>query len=987
MVYNSIKDLRIWVQKILPLVYDDSLSYYETLGKVVSRVNEMIANINELPELIDEAIIERLDEDAIKAIIATIMSEEFWVNVKFAPQGITSAKGDGVTDDTQSIQDCIDYAKEHGLALFFPEGDYLVTSKLEYNTDDISLIGCGSSVSRIISNANELLEINNANTVKISGLSITGGGSATDPASLVKISGSENITIEDVVFGYGYDNLVIETSENITLNNITSSNVKRNAIRLNECDDIIGSNIRIENGTQNVGAPLDIQACNNLNISETTFKNIANAIDVNITAGSEKCYVKFISSNDTEPFYNNSGVNCDCDVIFFDRDYMRDIAVERTARIEADETLDDKIDAETENRTNAITSLTSELSDEISARSGADTAINVRIDNLETETSGDVTNLTNLINAEVTNRETAITNLNTDLRTYIDTEDGALQASIEAVDAEVTSVSTQVNDILTNRIYNVKDFGAVGDGVTDDTQAIKDCLNKVNADKKSGNHANTYVVFPEGQYVITEQITIPAQCSIEGVMPLYGINAADGVATAGSWLYIKDETTPPTYNYNQLSFPTEYATIIMNGGCAIRNIGFYYPNQQADNLNGQVRPYRWTVMARGSNNEFTNIFASNPYKFLLAEYRHTKLRVHRIFGCPLNEGIRDIRSRDIDKIRDIHFHGNFYSWNLPDAAQNALADYRYNNLYGITIAGCDWPDVTDMFVHTCKDAIQIVTTQNDPDEHTSIEYSGVRHARFTRIKAENCSHSCVTDYTPSNMATYYNNSNGNRDIGFTDCVFSSNSHGARFGVCKGLFFENCSFECKSHGAYIYTLLGSTLVTDVAFSNCNFISHRDPSNSSTNYGAIVSGASDTMITNCSFRGGNRSFSNVHAIRIFSPATGVTACGNTFHNYEGFCLDLENESTTHAFFVNNIFENCNSAVSYHRAADTDMIGVIQEDASGLVYEFFRSIKVDKAVQLVPQSKPAHVSGRVELYVDTNGALCYTSGDNVKRTLTFT
>ena len=39
----ELKTFRFWCQKVLPLVYDDSLSYYETLCKVVSYINDLIA--------------------------------------------------------------------------------------------------------------------------------------------------------------------------------------------------------------------------------------------------------------------------------------------------------------------------------------------------------------------------------------------------------------------------------------------------------------------------------------------------------------------------------------------------------------------------------------------------------------------------------------------------------------------------------------------------------------------------------------------------------------------------------------------------------------------------------------------------------------------------------------------------------------------------------------------------------------------------------
>lgn len=44
----ELKPFRFWVQNVLPVVYDDSLSYYELLGKVVDYINKLIENNNEL---------------------------------------------------------------------------------------------------------------------------------------------------------------------------------------------------------------------------------------------------------------------------------------------------------------------------------------------------------------------------------------------------------------------------------------------------------------------------------------------------------------------------------------------------------------------------------------------------------------------------------------------------------------------------------------------------------------------------------------------------------------------------------------------------------------------------------------------------------------------------------------------------------------------------------------------------------------------------
>lgn len=43
-----------WCQKVLPLVYDDSLSYYEVLGKAADMINKLITGQNSLIEQVNQ---------------------------------------------------------------------------------------------------------------------------------------------------------------------------------------------------------------------------------------------------------------------------------------------------------------------------------------------------------------------------------------------------------------------------------------------------------------------------------------------------------------------------------------------------------------------------------------------------------------------------------------------------------------------------------------------------------------------------------------------------------------------------------------------------------------------------------------------------------------------------------------------------------------------------------------------------------------------
>ena len=52
--YNELQPFRFWCQTVLPAVYDDSLSYYELLNKVVAYLNDMGVNVSALHDALAE---------------------------------------------------------------------------------------------------------------------------------------------------------------------------------------------------------------------------------------------------------------------------------------------------------------------------------------------------------------------------------------------------------------------------------------------------------------------------------------------------------------------------------------------------------------------------------------------------------------------------------------------------------------------------------------------------------------------------------------------------------------------------------------------------------------------------------------------------------------------------------------------------------------------------------------------------------------------
>ena len=126
--FKPVKNFWFWCQKVLPLVYDDSISYYEVLCKMSEYLNQVIDNVNALPDIIDEAVKEYIESGEIQKVLNEMLQNFNPINVKNPPAELTPAKGDGETDDTAALQAMIEYGTENNLPMIFPAGVYRVTS-------------------------------------------------------------------------------------------------------------------------------------------------------------------------------------------------------------------------------------------------------------------------------------------------------------------------------------------------------------------------------------------------------------------------------------------------------------------------------------------------------------------------------------------------------------------------------------------------------------------------------------------------------------------------------------------------------------------------------------------------------------------------------------------------------------------------------------------------------------------------------------------
>lgn len=148
--YVQLSPFRYWCQKVLPLVYDDSLSYYELLCKVVDYLNKAMEDIETLhgdvnslleayKELQDyvnnyfssldvqEEINNKLDE-LVNSGRLNVLLNTF---IPYVTPEMFGAKGDGITDDTVALNNMLNEIK-NSFYKVIGKGRYLITQSLTF---------------------------------------------------------------------------------------------------------------------------------------------------------------------------------------------------------------------------------------------------------------------------------------------------------------------------------------------------------------------------------------------------------------------------------------------------------------------------------------------------------------------------------------------------------------------------------------------------------------------------------------------------------------------------------------------------------------------------------------------------------------------------------------------------------------------------------------------------------------------------------------
>lgn len=251
--FNKVTYLYGWCQKIIPLVYDDSLSYYENFCKVREKLNEVITNTNMIPDMIKQEVQDFINSGQIEEMIEEMLTgylQRIVVNVVVPPQGITPAKGNG-NDDTETFQQCIDYLTENGGGLLFvPDGDWMVKPLTIKNGVYIA----GASVSTkitLIGGSSAGLISGTVTDCGVSRLTLSNNAAQQTVDKAVIDITCNNITLDDLIVKNGYMGVNITTNNGALIRAIRFDTLGYGGLYINGSNaDVSVSEITVKNVSQ-----------------------------------------------------------------------------------------------------------------------------------------------------------------------------------------------------------------------------------------------------------------------------------------------------------------------------------------------------------------------------------------------------------------------------------------------------------------------------------------------------------------------------------------------------------------------------------------------------------------------------------------------------------------------------------------------------------------------------------------------------------------
>jgi hypothetical protein len=241
----------------------------------------------------------------------------------------------------------------------------------------------------------------------------------------------------------------------------------------------------------------------------------------------------------------------------------------------------------------------------------------------------------------------------------------------KAISVEATAVK-----YLAAGQVNAKNYGAVGNGTTDDTAAIQAGLN-------AAATKGPICYLPAGHYRLDGSLVVPAGVTLCG--------ASGGVP------HSEHPIGTVFLAYGGRGKEQGKPLVTLKPNAVIRNLVIHYPEQAFPD----IVPYPWTIRGDGEMCQVLDITITNPYQALDFGTKWNELHIIRnVFACPLKIGVFIDQCTDIGRIENVHFNPNFWTRMAltPKWSGGDIKAYLEKNLVGFKIGKTDWEYISNSFV-------------------------------------------------------------------------------------------------------------------------------------------------------------------------------------------------------------------------------------------------------------------------------------------------
>jgi hypothetical protein len=216
-------------------------------------------------------------------------------------------------------------------------------------------------------------------------------------------------------------------------------------------------------------------------------------------------------------------------------------------------------------------------------------------------------------------------------------------------------------------VLNVRDFGATGDGKTDDTKAFRKAL-----DLAGGGGDLVHV--PRGNYLIEGRLSVPKDVVLEGVFRAPQTRTQN---RGSCLLAVADRGKPDA---------EPFITLGQNG--TLHGLTIYYPRQTSVT---DPSPYPWTIRQAGDNASIIDVLIVNPWMAVdCATITGGRHYIRGLYAQPLHRGLRIDNCYDVGRVADVHF------WPFWNSGKEAM-QFLQKEAIAFEIGRTDWQYMSHCF--------------------------------------------------------------------------------------------------------------------------------------------------------------------------------------------------------------------------------------------------------------------------------------------------